>query len=535
VTASTSTVGSSGGDDPLRKNARPPAADATRDDEGYDLGYAWRALSVVGLASVFTALNQSTLNIALPEVVRHFDATSVQSSWILVSFSLVTTCVTLACGRLADVMGRRSMYLLGLTMFTIVSLLLGFSPNVDVLIALRVVQAIAGAMLLTNSAAIVSAAFPPSMLGRGLGIYMACFSIAQLLGPTVGGALATSLGWRWVFWFNVPIGAICLVWGAFTLKKVPSKKKMGGFDLRGNILLVLGLGGLIVALSDVASSGWGSGAVRIGIVMAVLFIPAFIWWERRVKQPLLEISLFRSRSFSMAILAGLINSIARSSVIVIAALYFQAAQGESALDAGVQLLPLSAANAIAASTIGIVTKRMLPRTVSAIGSAITTLGLVVLFLTTGRLDGFGPVSIGLILVGLGSGIFQPSNITSILEGTPDSEVGITNAVRITVQNTANVIGIALALTLLSSPLPQDIKHAVFAGTVSTLGNGALGDLATGYKYAFGIMAIISSLAVITSLASRSVYKAAQRELVDPDGGPAAADGAAADAAVVAGR
>lgn len=500
--------------DPAASTGRPgPGPGATPTTAGGDtddLRYAWRALSVVVMASILTSLNQNTLNIALPEVVRHFNATSAQSSWILIVFALVTTCVTLACGRLADVMGRRSMYLWGLSIFTAVSLLAGLSPNVQVLIGLRVVQAIAAAMLLTNSAAIVSAAFPAHMLGRGLGLYMTSFSIAQLLGPTIGGALATSLGWRWVFWFNVPFGVVCLIWGAMILRKVPSKGRGGGFDLPGNVLLVLGLGGFVLALSNVSNAGWDGTVVRIGLALAVVFIPLFIWFERRTANPLLNISLFKRRPFTMAILAGLINSIARSSVIIIAALYFQAAKGETALHAGLLLLPMSAANAIAAASIGFITKHMLPRTVSTIGSAITTTGMVVLAITTGAQAGFLPVCAGLVLVGLGSGIFQPSNITSILEGTPDDQVGSTNALRITVQNTANTIGIAMALTLLTAPLSETLRHAVFAGTASQLGSAAVDELVSGYRVAFSVMAAVSLLAVFTSLASRSVYRSAQQ-------------------------
>jgi EmrB/QacA subfamily drug resistance transporter len=487
----------------------PGGATATEAGDTDDLRYAWRALSVVVMASILTSLNQNTLNIALPEVVRHFNASSAQASWILIVFALVTTCVTLACGRLADVMGRRSMYLWGLGVFTGVSLLAGLSPNVQVLIGLRIVQAIAAAMLLTNSAAIVSAAFPPHMLGRGLGLYMTSFSIAQLLGPTVGGALATSLGWRWVFWFNVPFGVVCLIWGSMILRKVPSSRKFTGLDLRGNVLLILGLGGFVVALSSVSNAGWDSGLVRVGFVLAVVFIPLFVWWEKRATNPLLNISLFRRRPFTMALLAGLINSIARSSVVIIAALYFQAARGETALHAGLMLLPMSAANATAAASVGFVTKHMLPRTVSTIGSVVTTLGMVVMAITTGAGAGFGAVSIGLVLVGLGSGIFQPSNITSILEGTPNDEVGSTNAVRITVQNTANTIGIAMSLTLLTAPLSDTLRHAMFAGTASQLGQAAVDQLVAGYRIAFSVMAAVSLLAVFTSLASRSVYRNAQ--------------------------
>ena len=476
-----------------------------------DLKYAWRALSVVGLASLLISLNNSTLTIALPAVVRHFNASSIEASWIVIIFSLFSTWATLACGRLADVMGRRRMYLIGLSTFTVVSLLCGLAPNVQVLLALRVVQAIAEAMLLANSAAIVSAAFPPAMLGRGLGIYMACFSIAGLLGPTVGGALATALGWRWVFWFNVPVGILCFIWGSATLRKVPSQRKYNGIDIRGNLALLLGLGGIVIGLSEVSSSGWTSTPVRIGLGLAVVFVPVFILVERRAKAPLLNLELFKHRPFTLAILAGMINSMANSSVIILAGLYFQAARGADPLEAGLQLLPLSAANVVASAFGGFVTKGMHPRTVAAIGAATSTVGLITLFFATGSLSGFGPICIGLVLMGFGGGTFQPANITSILEGTPSADLGSTNALRLTIQNTANLIGTAMAFTLLTAPLAQEIRHAVFAGTVSTLGPDAVAHLVDGYQLAFGTMAVISSLAVIMSLASRQAYRADQRE------------------------
>jgi MFS family permease len=205
---------------------------------------------------------------------------------------------------------------------------------------------------------------------------------------------------------------------------------------------------------------------------------------------------------------------ANSSVIIIAGLYFQSAKGDNPLDAGLQLLPLSAANVVASAFGGFVTKRLHPRTVSACGAAMSTTGLIVLFFATGSLAGFGPICVGLILMGLGGGTFQPANITSILDGTPSEDLGSTNALRLTIQNTANLLGMALALTLLTAPLAQDLRHSVFAGTASTLGPETVHHLVDGYRLAFGTMAVISSLAVVMSLASRSAYRAEQRGKTD---------------------
>ena len=167
--------------------------------------YAWRLLSVVCLASLMSGINVSSLNIALPAIVSGLDAGPVGASWILLSFQLTHVTLLIFFGRLADVFGRRTMYLSGVGLFTAASLLAGAAPDVGLLIACRVLQAAGAAMLMTNSAALVTAAFPRRMLGQGLGIYMASFSLAAMLGPTVGGVVTTELGWRWTLLLNVPI------------------------------------------------------------------------------------------------------------------------------------------------------------------------------------------------------------------------------------------------------------------------------------------------------------------------------------------
>jgi EmrB/QacA subfamily drug resistance transporter len=463
-----------------------------------DLRYAWRALSVVSLASILTSLNQSTLTIALPDVVRHFNASSTVASWIVIVFGLSSTCVTLACGRMADVVGRRTMYLIGLGTFTSASLLLGFSPNVQTLIGLQIIQAVAEAMLLANSAVIVSSAFPTHMLGRALGVYMAGFSVAALLGPSVGGALASSFGWRWVFWFNVPLGVACLAWGAVTLRKMPAERTSTALDIRGNVLLALGLGGFIAALSGISTAGFGSAVVRVGLGLAVVFLPLFVWAESRASDPLLDIRVFANRRFTLAIVAGLINATATSAVVILVALYLQAAKGESALHAGLQVLPLAGAKVVASTSVGILTKRMPPHRAASIGSLLTTIGLVVLLGATGTLSSYGPLAAGMVVVGLGSGLFQPANAAASLEGVPPSQLGRINAIRLTVQNSAWVGGTALGLTLLTAPLSPRLQHAVFTGTVHTLGSGAVHDLVGGYRLAFAVMAVLSFAAVLTS-------------------------------------
>ncbi|MFC7100555.1 MFS transporter [Nonomuraea rubra] len=197
----------------------------------------------MSLASVLTGLSGSAINVALPEIARHTGAGATAASWILLGYQLTTTVLMVVFGRLADLFGRRRMYLLGLATYTLAALLAGLAPNAWVIVVMRALQAVGGAMLLTNSAALISDAFPRERLGEGMGVYVASFSIAGLVGPTLGGVLAESLGWRWVFWFNVPVGLVCLLWGVLVLPRPPRAEREGGLDGPGNVLVLATLGG----------------------------------------------------------------------------------------------------------------------------------------------------------------------------------------------------------------------------------------------------------------------------------------------------
>jgi EmrB/QacA subfamily drug resistance transporter len=321
--------------EPARKTSPGQAEERAR------LRYAWRVLSVVCLASLMSGLNNSSLNIALPPIVRHFDASAFEASWILLSFQLTNTVLMIIFGRLADVLGRRRMYLTGVALFTTASVLAGFAPHVWVLVACRVLQATAGAMLITNSAALITTAFPRRMLGQALGIYMASFSLAQLLGPTVGGILTTELGWRWTFWFNAPFGVICLLWGLRVLAKIPRTGEPFRLDIAGNLVVLLGLGGLLLGLSEVGHLGWRSPLVVIGLAGFVVAVPLFLLIETRSRDPVVDLAVFREPVVGLGVLAGFLATMSRFAVVLLMGLYFQAVQGDTPTEAGLKILPLS--------------------------------------------------------------------------------------------------------------------------------------------------------------------------------------------------
>lgn len=480
--------------------------------------YAWRALSVVGSASLLIALNASTLNVALPDVVRHFDASPLAANWILLSYMLAGAVLLLTFGRLADLFGRRAMYLAGLATFTTSGLLLGFAPSVWVLVGLRVLQAAGGAMLTANSAAIIADAFPRRLLSQGMGIYAASFSAAQLAGPSIGGLLADHAGWRWVFWFNVPIGVACLVWGAMTLRPVGGRDdaategRRRRIDVPGNLVVFAALASLLLALSQLQEAGRFGPAVAAGFAAFAVLVPVFVLVERRSRAPLLDFALLRYPPYALANLAGFLGSMTRMAVVLLVVLFLRAVHGDTAFAAGVKVMPLAIGTVIASTSVGLLTRRMHPRTVAALGSGLVTSGLAVLYVAVDPDAGYRLIAAGLALTGLGSGMFLPANSTAIIADLPGDRLGVANALRLLLQRVGVMSSTALGLTIVTSPLTGGLRGDFFAGEVAGevagVSDAAVGQVALGYHRVFAVMIAVSLLCVLASLASRRVGLAA---------------------------
>jgi EmrB/QacA subfamily drug resistance transporter len=496
-------VGTSGAtDSPEPSFPAVPATDHLphRDDPAV-MREAWRTLSVVGLASVFSGMSNSALNVALPAIAREYDASATASSWILLSFMLTQTLLMVSFGRLADLFGRRSMYLTGLAVFTVGNLLAGFAPDAWWLVACRVLQAAGAAMLLTNSAALVTGAFPRHRLGQGMGIYLASFSVAQLLGPTLGGFLAEHVGVQWLFWYNVPVGIGCLIWGVVALRPVPRSGERMALDVPGNALAFLGLGCGLVALSQVTSLGWSNPLVVGGLAAFAVLLPAFLLVERRVRDPLLDMRLFEDRSFSWGLSASFLNAVGQFGVVLLVSLYLQAVGGEDALSAGLKVLPLAISALVFSAASGFMQRWIEAHTLTVLGNAATAAGLGVLLFSGAEVN-YTAVVIGLILTGAGSGLFMPSNTQVLLATMPSERLGIANGMRLMLQNTGAVLGTAVILTVLTSPLPLELRRYVFSGTISEVSDAGLMDLVTGYRWTAITMLVVCLGAMVCSLGAR---------------------------------
>lgn len=465
-----------------------------------DRRYAWRVLSVTAIGVLLSGANTSTLDVALPTVARHFDATATEASWLLLSYMLVNTGLIVVFGRLADIMGRRRLYLAGLAVFTIAGLACGFATNAVELDAMRAVQAVGAASIVTNTTALLVDAFPPAMLSLGLGLNVTIVSAAQVVGPLLGGLLATTLGWRAVFWFNVPTGAVGLIWAMISLRRSPrTDEPREPFDITGGVLSFVVLGSLVLALSEGGALGWTSAPVLIGAVVFVVTTPVFLLVQARRRYPLLDLRMFADRERSMAFLAAFLLSMARFAVVLLVSLYLQAADGVDPFQAGLRVIPVAVGMMFASPIAGALAHRYSARLLSTGGLGLTGVGLVLLAAVLRPHLPYTVMAVALLIIGAGSGLFLTPNTSSIMASIPANRRGIANGVRSMMQNSGYVVSVALSLAIITSPLTASAKSAAYAGTLSSLPGRMLDDFTTGCRVALLVLGAMTVAGMVASL------------------------------------
>ncbi|WP_433246850.1 MFS transporter [Streptosporangium sp. CA-135522] len=465
------------------------------------LRYAWRVCSVTSLGLVLIGVSGSTLNVALPAVVRHFHADAFASGWILLAFLLVNTATLVFFGRVADLLGRREVYLAGFALFTAGSLLAGFSPGVWFLIAMRVVQAVGAAMILANGTVMITDAFPPDRLSQGMGVYIGTLSVAQLAGPTLGGLVADTAGWQWIFWVNVPPGLVALVWGAFTLRRVaPGPREP--VDALGNLIVFVLLSAALVTLSEAGSRGLSSPVVIVGAAVSAALIPVLVVVERRASHPVLNVRLFGERMLAFANLASFCNALARAALILLIALYFQAARGVDAVTAALGVLPVPIAMAVASPVAGSLGRRVSPYALSIGGSLLSASGLGVLFLNTDPATPYWIIGVGLFLCGCGSGTFLTGNTTQVMAALPAGSLGLVNGFRLMIMNVGIVLSVALTLSVLTSSVDPGLRGQVYAGTLSRMSPVAVEQLMGGFRKTYAVLFAVALAGALMSALAR---------------------------------
>ncbi len=459
---------------------------------GVDAGHAsykWWALSCTSLGMLLAATNSGTLIIALPDLERSLHTSLLALVWVILAYLIAATVLVLMAGRLSDLFGRKRAYVGGFLVFAFASLGAGFSGDATVLILWRILQGIGSAFLFANAAALVTDAFPKEELGLAMGANTMVAAIGLVLGPVLGGALV-AISWHWVFWFNVPFALAGAAWGALILRELSKPDSVRGYDVPGTTTFVLGLTGLVYGVSRGGISGWNDSLVIGALIVAAVLLPLWVAVERRSRAPMLDLGLFKNRLFAAASAASFLNGLARFALMFLFVFYYQGAQGNTPIEAGIKLIPLALGMLVASPIAGIYADRHGSRALAAIGMFVTAAGLAGMT-TLDVHTAYWQSGLWLLVVGVGSGMFNSPNTAAMMGVVPAHRRGIAAGARTLLQNTGAVLSIAFVLAIVTSAVPKSTLFAVFSGLAQGLSAEKLAPFIANMHVALWVLAATS--------------------------------------------
>ncbi len=432
--------------------------------------YKWVVLSNTTLGTLMAALDTNIVLIALPTISRELPRASFfDLLWVLLGYQVVSGSLLVNIGRLSDMYGRVRLYTFGFALFTAASALCSLAQSGEQLIVFRLLQGVGSAFLFSNSGAIITDAFPREERGKALGINQVSIVIGSLLGLVLGGVLTTVAGWQSIFYVNIPIGVFATVWSRYRLKELGVIKRGQRLDVLGNVTFASGLATVLVAITLDAVSALDPAqfALRLGAGLSLLV--AFVFVERRVKEPMLDLSLFRIRLFTAGTVASFLNSLGRGAVTLVLTFYLQGpSMGLDALSAGAFLIPMSVSLALLGPLSGYLSDKSGPRLFATSGLVVSTAGFLLLA-TIGRTITFWQLALPLSLVGAGMGLFLSPNRASIMNSVPARTRGIASGTSTTVLMAGMSFSVGLAFFVLTSTVPIAELQSIFIGGTALSG------------------------------------------------------------------
>jgi EmrB/QacA subfamily drug resistance transporter len=420
----------------------------------------WWTLAVLCLSLLVIGLDNTILNVALPTMQRDLDASSSQLQWIVDVYMLVFAGVLLTAGSLGDRFGRKRALSLGLLVFGLGSLGSALAGSPELLIAMRGLMGVGGALIMPSTLSILTATFPASERGKAIGIWSGVSGIGIAIGPVAGGWLIEHASWSWIFLVNLPIVAVALVAGRFLVpeSRDESQPKL---DPRGFVLSFVALSTLVWGLIEAPSRGWTDGLVLGAFGFAALMLVAFIAWERRAPNPMLDLALFRNPRFSASSSAISLAFFALFGVIFFLTQYLQEVRGYSALDAGLRTLPVAAGLVVGGPFSAKLTERLGIRIVVPFGLTMVSVALYLLTFADAT-SGYGLIAGTLVLLGFGMASALAPATDAIMGSLPAAKMSVGSAINDTTRVAGGALGVAVLGSILASGYRGDMETAVSA-------------------------------------------------------------------------
>jgi len=402
------------------------------------------ALFVTTLSSFLTTFMASSINIALPAIAGEFEIDAVTLSWVAAANLLTSALFLVPFGKLADIYGRKKIYIIGIIVFSISSLISGLAPGVIVLITARAFQGLGSSMIFGTAVAILTSVFPASERGKALGYNLASTYLGLSLGPVIGGILTHQLGWRTVFFLSVLLSIVVIIFVFTKLKAEWADAQGEKFDITGSVIYMFGLFGIIYGFSVLPSV---HGAVLLGA--GIITMVAFMKFENRTAFPVLNLNHFKKNPvFIFSNIAAFINYSATFAVGYLISLYLQYIKGLSSQDAGIIMVVQPATMAIFSPLAGRLSDKIEPRVVASIGMALTTLGLV-LFIFIGEHTPAIYIMATLFMIGIGFALFSSPNTNAIMSSVERRLYGVASASVGTMRLTGQAISMGIATMVFS--------------------------------------------------------------------------------------
>jgi len=459
------------------------------------IDYKWMVLSVTTLGALLAAIDSSIVILALPSIMTDLRANMVTAIWVLIGYILMNTVFLITFGRLADLFGRVRMYNLGFLVFTGGSVLCAFARTGSELVLFRLLQGVGGAMLMANGMALITEVFPPQERGRAMGINAITWALGNIVGPVLGGLILSMASWRYIFLINLPVGLAGTLWGYLALHEMEKRRLKEKLDVPGAALFSVAVTALLLVLTQSIGWGWLSPPI-LGLVALFLAAGAVFWfWEKGKAQALLDLTLFQNRVFSLSTFAAVLQSLAMFSVLFLMVFFLQGVKGESPIRAALAILPMPVVQSVLGPLGGYVSDLVGAKWPATAGLVLQGLATFVLsHLAPG--SGYDLFLAGIVLMGLGGGLFWSPNTSAVMGSAPRLRLGVASATLATLRQCGMVVSFALALAVAAHSMPFDVMAEVFLGTAGTLGAPVMAAFSLGMDQALRVSTFIVFVAAL---------------------------------------